>query len=83
MQVASTYISFAVTKRTNTPTLHAANNAVMLCRVNTSNKLKSSFKDTVRELPHVGLKTLCRREGGTRGGWMRLNAALNYQYNTV
>ena len=61
-------LAFAVTKRTNTPMLHAANNAIRLCRVQTDNKLKSSFEGMGKELPYVGFKTLQRREGGTRGG---------------
>ena len=58
----------AVTKRTNTPTLHTANNAIRLCRVHTNHTLKSLFEDTGRGPPHVGLETLQRREGGTRVG---------------
>ena len=71
---ASTYIGFAVTKRTNTPTLHTANNAIRLCREHTDDKLKLSFKGTGRGPPHVGFDTFRRREGGTRGGWVCLNA---------
>ena len=53
-----------MTKRTNTPTLRTANNAIRLCSEHTDDKLKLSFEGTGRGPPHVGLKTLWRRKEG-------------------
>ena len=68
-----------MTKRTNTPTLHTVNNAVRLCREHTDDKLKLSFEGTGRGASYVGLELYC----GKRGGWVCLNAVLNFQYNTT
>ena len=71
-----------MTKRTNTPTLHTANNAIRLCREHTGDKLKLSFEGTGRGPPPVGLESMGE---GTRdrGGWVCLNTTLNFQYNTT
>ena len=55
------------------------------CLLHTDNKLKSSIKGMGKGgLPHVGFGTLLLRgEGGTWGGWVHLNTALNFQHNTI
>ena len=59
----------AVTKRTNTPTLHTANNAIRLCREHTDDKLKLSFEGTGRGHHMLDLKLYGGgKEGQVVGG---------------
>ena len=75
-------LAFAVTKRTNTPTLHAANNAIRLCRVPTDNKLKSSFEGTSRGCHMLDLRLYRGEKEGQRVGGCACTQ-LPVQYNVM